>query len=339
MEAATFPEADDVSGVVPDPNSLAQAIADLEAVDARLSATSAAHPSAEAGSTDPAAAIGEGRRMIRAAIKLLSDAQAADQPAGGGKRRVKMKAASENAEPASAATAKSAPKAVRPAGKNARGERAAAVGTGTGAEAARPPVGSLLARLGAASNGAAAPPAGPDSDTATAVAHAITRDPSIITAEDASARLARLEAEIASLTDASVSGTAHGLARTAATPPSPAPVEAAPSAVAREATVGPANERESAGDVAEADDAEIVIVTRDGARAVPSEPSGAEVSRQGRRIHLGDPAPGEEDAEVEIVQADADGKLRRPAAPERAVRSVSTDTPGRAGRWRLFRSG
>lgn len=320
-----------MSGTEPDPNSLSQAIADLEAVDVRLTAMAAAYPAADSGGSGLAAPIQESRTLVRAAINMLSGALASEQVAGGAKRRVKIKAASETISAGETRTevrGKSTAAATKSAGKgtarNGRGTSAAtpARTVKSETEPVKPMVGSLLARLGTVS------------DAAPAEAQPPAAKSTSISAEDAATRLARLEAEIASLTDTSAAGTSRD---------KPAALDGTPAANAASARVDPAKPAgpppstkmmEPDGDD---DDAEIVIVTAGVAETGPPVPA-TDPARENPRVYRTAPPPADDDAEVEIVQHGADGKLKRSEArPELKHTPENAGKPSASGKWRFFR--
>ena len=150
----------------PNSNSLSQAVADLEAMDARLAALVAAYPRAEAGGPDLAAPIRESRELIRTIVELLAGAQspnglpneAPEQAIGGAKRRVKIKAASETTAGSGAARVEAAARSGAAAGKASAkaatrggdGAGSASAATAAATATAKAPPNSLLARLGAA---------------------------------------------------------------------------------------------------------------------------------------------------------------------------------------------
>ncbi len=286
--------------------SLAGAIVDLEAIDAALATMAAAQPSGP---------ITEARAQIRAAISILSNAQTAAEEPATTKRRVKIKAVGDSATTTGTAAGKPAAKSSSKRGRAA-------------SEPAPPaaPTSSLLARLGAAAatssdvpgeNNAAAPKSGG------------------LSAGDAADRLARLEAEIDSLTrpPATVAGTPpaaktvnKSVSAAAAAPASVLPAAAPPQ---------PAPEPHAALDDDDDDGAEITII--DPGSSTSGRP--AEAGRHGPRVYRDAVLPAEEDAEVEIVRPGeggrraphADGLRTDPRAAPEAAKGTAR------GRWSLFR--
>ena len=337
-------------------SSLTLAIADLKAIDARLTALGAADPPIESDGVDLTAAIRESQALVRAAITRLSGNQvpgeaaneAADQDSSSAKRRVKIKAASEATVPASAARAeaiapKASAKSAARGGDRARGASAAA----TAASTEQTPPNSLLARLGAATpEPGARQAATADGGDAPVPAPMAGRDsPS---AYDTADRLARLEAEIDSLTKASSAvdtlSSANApdaialpaVAKPAAAQPSLSGGTAAPTSVS---THQPGVVDDGAGD--DEDDAEIVIVTAE-ARAAGSAGQGLPPTRQSPRAYRDPPTSDDDDAEVEIVRPDAqhdtdgrEARLSMTPGGERAKAAASR--PAAPAKWRLFR--
>lgn len=344
-----------------DPVSLSQAVADLKAMDARLAALVAAYPPTEAGRADPGAPIREGRALVRAAIGLLAGALLSgatpDRVPGTAKRRVKIKAASDStasgapagAEAAVRSGANAATEPVKPTTRGAgsvRGTSAAASATAAAAASEQSPPNSLLARLGAAATEPAArhPIAAEGAGDRVPVP---APQPSHVSAHAAAERLARLEAEIDSLTEATTTGGHQS--RSAATDASGAPVvPASRTAQSQSPLRAAASESESeyrpgvdgASPADGEDDAEIVIVTAQNGERPARQ--GTPPVRQSPR-NFNDPSSSDDDdAEVEIVQPSA-----RPGADGRAVRAPATSrgehakggaiAPVAPSKWRLFR--
>ncbi len=338
--------------------SLTLAIADLKAIDARLTALAAADPPIESDGTDLTARILESQAQVRAAIALLVGARtstgatndAPDQSPGSAKLRVKIKAASETTAAGASAhaetSASSAPVASKastasrsPAKAGSRsGDRARSVAASAAATAATPR-NSLLARLGAA----AAEPGASRGDVADrdGPTSAPAREPRDSAPLDAAERLARLEAEIDSLTEASTTGGRRSkvTASDAPTPPATAKTAEAPASARVAGTSAPVT-TQSPGDGGMADDdidAEIVIVTSDG-KVSGADGRGTPQTRRDPRVFR-DPPPGDDDdAEVEIVQPGADARVARVSMTpdgERAKSGVAK--PAATAKWRLFR--
>ena len=352
-------------------SSLTLAIADLKAIDARLSALATANPPIESDGTDLTAAIRESQALVRAGIARLTGAEirseapsdAAGQRAGGPKRRVKIKAESETTVSAGAARAeavarsgtaapKSSAKASTRGADRARATAtaaAAASAPATPAPTASAPPNSLLARLGAATpeTGARAPATANGNDTATPVLTPPSDNPS---GHDTDDRLARLEAEIDSLTNATTGGARSKLVTTDAPAAPTANATATPARFRGGGAVSspvPAYHSGVDDDGAEdaEDDAEIVIVT-DAASPTGTAEHGSPSTRQGPRMSR-DPAPyGDGDAEVEIVHAGTrpgvqPGADRRDArltvAPDGDRTKAAERKPTAPAKWRLFR--
>lgn len=351
-----------------DLSSLTLAIADLKAIDARLSALVTADPPIESDGTDLTAAIRESQTLVRAAIARLTGTEicrdatpndAAEQRPGGTKRRVKIKAESEttvSAGPARVeAVARSGTAAPRSPGKSTTRGADRARGASTAAASAAPattanaPSSSLLARLGAATpEPGTRHPATEEGNSTPATASARQADsPS---AHDADDRLARLEAEIDSLTNATTGGQ-RSKSVTADDPAAPATNAAAASTrrhsgVALSAPVSAyqsSDDDDGAGD--EEDDAEIVIVT-DAANAAGLAGHGSSSARQGPRIARDSPPDSDADAEVEIVQPGTrpgvrprtDGRDPRLTMTPGGDRSnAAASKPAASAKWRLFR--
>ncbi len=322
------------------PSDVQRVVADLESADRKLTEHLAAH-----GESEGATTIAEARSLLRAAIGTLKPPAPVDvgEEITSGKRRVKIKAESEVASASESAGAGMQAKSGAPVGKpgtrgtrNHEGSRAGR----RSASAEKVPNGSLLARLGAAGDAAASPPAeaGPP-------VMAEPTPPKADTSGTATAdRLAQLEAEIADLTEAvtavhtapakapaSRGNTAQPRATDNPTAASPAPPEAqTPEAQADESDVGSDDE----------DDAEITII---GANGAPSEPT-SHAARLAPRIFRGGP-PAEEEAEVEIRGQGAAPSAGRSTEQAKSVRistrtsaGTSTGKGGTLGKWRLFRS-
>lgn len=300
-----------------DQTSLARAIAELEAVDAALAAHATAQP--VDGNSTAVGPIADARAQIRAAIITLTHARPAADETATSKRRVKIKAASETAaSPTAAAAGKSATKAGSKRGERARPAPASE-------PAAKAPVNSLLARLGAAA-AVATPPAEPAPPTAAETTPA-ANDVGI-TAEDAADRLARLEAEIDSLTQPSSARaeTATATPRSASKAATPAPASSAPAP----ASQSPVPESEYEDD----EDVEITIVGADNRSAASA--------RHSPRVYREAATPAGDDAEVEIVQPGANrGATRSTPQPEGLrIDPHSPAAPAKENapsRWRLFR--
>jgi hypothetical protein len=351
----------DVSSEGHDQVSLGQAVTDLKAMDKRLAALIAAYPPAGAGGPDFGTPIRESRALLRAAIGLLAGAllsgQAPNPQPGTGKRRVKIKAASESTAssgPAGVQTAvRSNPDApTEPAKPAARGgDRARSVPAAASVSAAdatatstQTPPNSLLARLGAAAPEAGARPP-TTADVAGDPAPPAEPQPSHVSAHTAAERLARLEAEIDTLTEATTTKGGHRSKPTTADVPA-APATRGPETEARAHAAAAATASATAywpgvkdEDPADGDDdAEIVIVTPE-TKASASTRQGAPPARQSPRIFQ-DPAPSDDDdAEVEIVQPGArPGRAPRAPATTDSDRSKSgASEPVAPARWRLFR--
>jgi hypothetical protein len=349
----------DVSSDGSDPVSLSQAVADLKAMDSRLAALIATYPPTEPGRPDLGAPIRESRALVRAAIGLLAGAllsgETPDRMPGTAKRRVKIKAASDSTAsgaPAGAeAAVRSDPNApaepVKPAARGGGPARnASAAASAAAAASAQAPPNSLLARLGAAATepGARHPDA---ADGAGNPAPAPAPQPSHVSARAAAERLARLEAEIDSLTEATTTGgDRSGSAATDAPGPPVAPASrtAQSQSPLRAAASASASEYRPGVDGAGADgedDAEIVIVTsQTGARPARQ---GTLPVRQSPRI-FSDPSASDDDddAEVEIVQSGTrpggDGRAAHtPATPEGERAKAGAGAPVAPAKWRLFR--
>jgi hypothetical protein len=356
----------DVSDKGSNLSSLTLAIADLKAIDARLSALVAADPPIKSDGIDLTAAIRESQALVRAGIARLTGAEirseapndAAGQRTGSAKRRVKIKAESEtivSASPARVETvARSGTAAPKSSSKSATRGADRARGTSTATASAPPattanaPRISLLARLGAATaepgsrhpatadrNGTAAPEPAPPSDSPAG--------------HDTDDRLARLEAEIDSLTSATTGG---DRSKSVATDAPAAPTTNAVASPARfrggAAVSAPAPAYRSGADddaADEEDDAEIVIVT-DAVNAAGIAGHGSSSARQGPRLSRDPPPDGDSDAEVEIVQPGtrpgvplgADGRdVRLSVTPDGDRAKAAASKPAAPAKWRLFR--
>jgi hypothetical protein len=333
-----------------DLSSLTLAIADLKAIDARLTALGTAGPPIESDGVDLTLAIRQSQELVRAAIARLTGArvpveapaETAEPSAGGAKRRVKIKAASDTTEPGSPTRAgaavrsesspsKASGKAATRGGDRARGASATASSTATATAKTSP--NSLLARLGAA-----APEldtrqrAAADADTPAATPAQQSDTPA---AHDTADRLARLEAEIDSLTEASV--TAAPQSKVVASD-HPAAQKATKTADGK----APVPEHRSGlggGDASDDDDdAEIVIVNAQAKAAGATEHGVGSTRASSRVVH--DPAPGDDDdAEVEIMQSGArhDPGARAPVTPARDRVNTNATKPAAPAKWRLFR--
>lgn len=321
------------------------AIADLKAIDARLTALAAAKSPIESDGVDLTDKIRESQGLVRAAIGLLSGASTsglsprdtADQTPGT-KRRVKVKAASEttaagasaraetpgpSAPASSAASTKAGPRG----GTRARGTTAPPVAP------AKVSPNSLLARLGAATTEAVARNldiTGPRASSLPAM-----RDPVDPTTLDAAARLARLEAEIDSLTEASITGNRSKPVAADAPPPTSTTKSAEVETLPAVAVIPAPAKDDRAGDSDDEDDAEIVIVTADGTMSGKAGHGAAE-SRQRPRVR--DTPADEDDAEVQIVQPSVDGReTRLSLTPENARAKSGATRRASPAKWRLFR--
>lgn len=310
--------------------SLTLAIADLKAIDARLTTLAAADPPIKSDGADLTAKILESQALVRAAIALLSGArmpagtvtEAQDTASGGAKRRVKIKAASDSTAATTPATTKSPSKAGTRGGDRARSAETAMVA------APAAPRNSLLARLGAATSEPAASTSPP--------AAAVIPAPSPAGALDAAERLARLEAEIDSLTEASTTGNRRGkstapeMSAPQSEPKVAEAVSAAPAKVTRASDL-------DSGATDDDDDAEIVIVGPDGASS-GAQGRGASYGRHSPRA-LRDPPACDEDAEVEIMQPGAGGRMARvsPATASDRAKAGAEAKPVAPTKWRLFR--
>lgn len=307
------------------PGSAQRVVADLEAVDKKLSLASIG-----AGSTEE---IEEARTLLRGAITALIRFASAEP--GTGKQRVEIKAESEvaatNVSAAAGASTPAKPESssAKPTARGARNQ--------DGARGRRPaptekvPAGSLIARLGAAVP-EAPPPASTDPERP-ATTGAAKLNKSTTPLSDTAERLAQLEAEIADLTEA-----------VTATPSRPVPNEAG--AVASTATAVPAAVTEAASTMkgnepdfdSDDEDAEITITGPDGASPEPT----ANASRQTPRIFREGPPSYEEEAEVEIhgsgTLPSSARATERPGTVRVSARASMGGLKGGAlGKWRLFR--
>ena len=308
--------------------SLSRAIAGLEAVDKQL--TDLTERALDGAST--AGPIRESSALVQAAIRTLSLAQQATavDEAGTAKRRVKIKAESQTTQAQTTQTL--APISTDSPGRSGgRGKGAAkAAARGNDREPATPqptsakdvPASSLLARLGAAvSESADLPPSAvpsvPSARTAPTVETALSAD-------DTAERLARLEAEIAGLTEAPLAGNSEKTSPAAQEEPQELAVHTA-------ALPAPDN-----GDVDD-DDAEIFIVGANGAISDRN----ITPPRASPRVSHDMPTPGEDEAEVEIVQPGTGTEkpaAEKPGAPRLSARIAMTPVkPAIGSRWRLFR--
>lgn len=330
----------------PDSNCLNQAVADLEALDARLATLISAYSQADPGGPDPAAPIRESRELIRTAIKLLAGAEVQGglphEAIGAAKRRVKIKAASETTA-ANSAASKAPPKSVTRNGDGARSASDAASVTATAAV----PRNSLLARLVAATPEPAAnhpdttdvPPPVP------ATTMAKSESPSSL---DPAERLARLEAEIDSLTAASIAVTVRSsvVSQEDLTPSTEA--KAAKGQTRGRytaAVVAPVPEHRSVLDNErvsdDGDDTEVVIVTSESKAAGGTGRSTSTAAKRARSFR--DPSPPEDDdAEVEIVQpggrhGSGEPSAHKPTKAENSRERVGAPKPADPSKWRLFR--
>ena len=331
-----------MSGAGSDLSSLTLAIADLKAIDARLSALGSAESPIQSDGVDLTAAIRQSQELVRAAIAQLSGARTpnqgpvekSEQNAGSAKRRVKIKAASDTTEPDNPARAE--PSAAKASGKSANrgGDRSRdTVAAAASATASTPkaPASSLLARLGAAT-------AEPDArNRVEAPAQKSATPPTHETAD----RLARLEAEIDNLTTGATAADGRAKAEASSTPTAPTATKTAdvPPRPATAAKPLPAPEhRPGVGDGGDEDDAEIVIVNAQ-TKAKGAVEYSASSTRPGSRV-VHDPAlSDDEDAEVEIVQSGArqESGARSPATPVRDRVNSSATAPTAPSKWRLFR--
>jgi hypothetical protein len=326
-----------VSAEGPDKKSeqggFSRAIADLEAVDAVLAKLV---PSEPADGTSNAAGdpVAEARELLRAAITKLESAKPIADATAPGKRRVKVKAIGDTS--AAADTGK-------PVSKSG-GRRKQPV------PVAKPPAASLLARLGAA-----AVPSEPETPAATADLSAPESSeaaPSAdhgISAEDAVNRLARLEAEIESLTRPpaqSVQAEANKFAAATRPPQHPAAAtrtaqQSTPSITQSENGAAASTPRAPVPEVDYEDDDGIEITIVGGKSN--SNDHHLTPDRPAPRIlrHAG--ATADDDADVEIVRP---GAARRETdttrKPEVSLRidPTSPNAPDKGSapsRWRLFR--
>jgi hypothetical protein len=352
-----------VSSDAADRVSLSQAVADLKAMDKRLAALIAAYPTADAGGPDLGAPIRESRALVRAAIGLLAGAVLSGQPPdhvpGTAKRRVKIKAASASTASSGPAHVETAIRSdtdasIEPAKPASRGgdrvRVASAAASQSAATSTEAPPHSLLARLGAAT-----PEPGARHLDAPDVAGDPTPtpapQPSHVSAHAASERLARLEAEIDNLTEATKTGGHRSKSATADAPAASAAkiaetkarADAAVAATASATAHRPFDDDEGSGN--DDEDAEIVIVTPATKSSAPAR-EGTPPARQSPRIYQDPPPSDDDDAEVEIVQPGArpgarpgaDGRtLRAPATADGGRGKAGTDGVAAPAKWRLFR--
>lgn len=341
-----------------DLSSLTLAIADLKAIDARLTALGAADPPIESDGANLTAAIRDSRALVRAAIARLTGNQIAgeapnepaDKGSGSAKRRVKIKAESETSASAVSARAEAGARSGTAARSGDRARNVSAAASAAAATTAKTPPNSLLARLGAATP-EASPRHQATADGGGAPASATTGQPDNPAAPGADERLARLEAEIDSLTEATATGPYRSKAMASDAPVRPAATKTTEAEAPARAAVPPARTSAHQPDVRDdgtgddEDDAEIVIVTAQGKVAGIAE-QGQPPNRQSPRTSR-DPSPtDDEDAEVEIVQPgsrpgaqpDADERARRLAmTPDGGRVAAAASKPASPAKWRLFR--
>jgi hypothetical protein len=302
-----------------EPSSLSRAIAELESVEKRLAELTGAATDEHA-----AAQIQEGRTLVRAAVRALAlalptpaepSATPLTDDASGKRGKAKGKGATKPAMPEDRAI----PNASADAGKD---------------QSAR----SLLARLDAA----VPEPAQPNTPLGTAIAEpAHATKPSIgdITAQDAAARLARLEAEIAGLTErplgASSTDDLPSIIQTTPARESIKPGSSPASSVHLKTPV--VSEPAADSEDAEGDDAEIEIVTAGERKRAGS----TQQARSASRIVPAPPSSREEEAQVDIVRPHT--ATSGPAAEAQAPDKLSARLPmpsgksGQGTKWRLFR--
>lgn len=300
-----------------EPNSLSRAIADLESVEKRLAELTGADADEHA-----AAQLLEGRTLVRAAVRSLALAlpnplelsapPRADDTSG---RRGKTKGK---------VAAKSAPQEHR-AFPNASADAAKDA-----------PSRSLLARLDAAMP----EPTQPSSAAANSAMPAPSATKTItaeITAEDAVARLARLEAEIAGLTELPLGGSSpDDLPAIAAIPTAREPAKPRPSPTSPARPKAPVvSETTTDSEDAEDDDAEIEIVSAGGRKSA----GGAQQARSASRIAPDTPPGREDEAQVDIVRRDTAVADTEPRAPDKlsARLPMPAGNSGQGTKWRLFR--
>jgi hypothetical protein len=314
---------DNHEGTETAPDSVRRIIADLEVIERRLGELLAAR---DAPASD---ASGKARALLRSAIEALTPAAPPEtsEEAGTAKRRVKIKAESEIAAPASGERAGTAAKS--PAKSPSRGSRSAAARRSANTDKASP---GLLARLGAA---AEAPPVeqAPAVDLPAGPAVPVKTEDTLKATAD---RLAQLEAEIADLTEAATAVPT----RPAATAPSsrrgPGPdhLEEAQSAAAPSADQA----RQTDVEAGDGENAEITIV---GADRAPVARAGRS-AREAPRIFKDGAMPDEEEAEVEI-KGDGASSLRHRGTDRAGNGRDSTRRSDRRGqgvsigKWRIFR--
>ncbi len=299
-------------------SSISRAIADLEAVDAALAKLASSRSGNEASSA-PGGPISETRALLRAAITKLASAQPATDAAATSKRRVKVKAIGDAAAPADAA---------KPAAKSGNRRKP------TEPEV-KAPANSLLARLGAAAATATEPPAATAPNPAPPTPEIANTTPTAdggISAEDAVDRLARLEAEIESLTRPPA-------VAAAAAAPDPAKAAATESRSAPRTIARPPSAPLPEAEYEDDDEVEITIV---GGKSTPERRPFASERQAPRILRHGGPTASD-DADVEIVRP---GEARRDAHTsgnaEEGLRidPTSPNAPAKGGapsRWRLFR--
>ncbi len=310
-----------------DPNSLARAISELELLEKRL-----AELIKDAAKTeDMAVPLQEGRTLLRAAIRSLAQAlpaphlagASADEGAAVSNRRGKGKTDGHSGHAQAPVAA--------PARTTSRGKGVSKPVTATGSAENKPlPTRSLLARLDAVvpepmpspnANNGSATPAAPAAKVRTTE----------ISADDAETRLARLEAEIAGLTEPPPSQPKAVNAR---------PVAPASRVPALDTYPMTARAFESVSDQEESDEdeAEIEIVTSHGRKSVDSPRAVKPASRLVRET----PSIREEEAEVDIIQPRTTGTSPQPAG-QQASDKLSARLPmpaeksGQGTKWRLFR--
>jgi hypothetical protein len=254
---------------------------------------------------------------------------------------VKIKAASETTA-ANSAASKASPKS---ATRNGNGARSASVVASAAATATSPPD-SLLARLGAATPEPAANHHVAADDSGPAPAAPGKSDD--LSTLDPAERLARLEAEIDSLTAASIAGAARGGVESPDSPASPTAAKTTAAETRRRDIVAipaPVPEHraavidEPAGD--DDDHTEVVIVTSESNAAgrTGRSTSPAAVSPRSFRGPL---PTDEDDAEVEIIKPGdrhSLGRLepRMPAKGDGSREGATTPNPPDPARWRFFR--
>lgn len=316
-------------GPGPAPDSVQHIIAAIEAIDRKLT-----EHLAENGVPDSAAALEKARGHLREAIGILtlSTPLEAGEEAGPTKRRVKIKAESEIASPSEgppAAAAKGG--ASRP--KSTRSSKAP-VGARNGSETAnteKVPNGSLLARLGAATETSSPAPTPAETTNEPTAASATPPKPEN-TADATAQRLALLEAEIADLTEAVTAAPTRSASLTpTARFAEPEPERAvAPAAAARtsEKPTSALPDQDMSGE-----DDEIAEITIIGADGAPSAPA-SRAERYAPRIFREGPSNAEEEAEVEIRGQSSNRPARRGSDGHKSHPAEKNDA---RGKWRLFR--